>query len=145
MVVMERSVEEQYFNNIQLIFFLLLLFNKNIMPTYSTYIEEKYCIFTTEIMHIMTFIRLSLCMSSAPHYCAIILIYLIRCGQLLAVGSERDNASGQVDQTADLQFRVAAVGGRRADCIRSTHHVAVTPLDTAATKAENELDMHDSM
>lgn len=69
------------------------------------------------------------------------LIDLIRCGQLLAVGSERDEASGQVDQTADLQVRVGAAGGRRANGVRPTHHVAVAPLDTEA-KADIELGMH---
>lgn len=70
-----------------------------------------------------------------------VLIYLICCGQLLSIGSEGDEARGQVDQTADLQVRVVAAGGRRADCICSTHHVAVTPLDAAAERAENKLSM----
>lgn len=98
-------------------------------------------------MHIVKFMRQVVLerQSSASHYCAIILIYLICRGQLLAVGSKRDEASGQVDQTADLQVRVGAAGGRWADCVRSTHHVAVTPLDTTTTEAENELVMQNSM
>lgn len=70
--------------------------------------------------------------SSAPRFCCSVLIYLISCGQLLAVGSEGDEASGQVDQTANLQVGVGAAGGRRADRVCSIHHVAVTPLHTAA-------------
>ena len=65
-----------------------------------------------------------------------IVIHLICCGQLLAVSGEGDEAGGQVDQTADLQVRVGAAGGRRADRVRSAHHVAVAPLDAAGTKAE---------
>lgn len=74
-----------------------------------------------------------------------LLLYLICCGQLLAVGSEGDEASGQVNQTADLQIGVGAAGGRRPDCVRPTHHVAVTPLDAVATRAENERRMHNSV
>lgn len=60
--------------------------------------------------------------------------YLIRCGKLLAIGCERHKAGGQVDETADLQVRVGAVGRSRAGGVRCAHHVAVTPLDTAARK-----------
>lgn len=61
--------------------------------------------------------------------------YLVHCGQLLAVGGEGDQASGQVDQAADLQVRVGAAGGRRADGVPRIHHVTVAPLDTAEKDA----------
>lgn len=61
--------------------------------------------------------------------------YLICHGQVFAVSRKGDEAGGQVDQTADLQVRVGAAGGRRADGIARTYHVAVTPLDTVAAEA----------
>lgn len=104
--------------------------------------KPQYCIFTTgernNDMHILKFTRQTVLVSLSSLRSTTVLFfffYLICRGQLLAVGSERDEASGQVDQTADLQVRVGAAGGRRADCVPSTHQVAVTPLDTAATKA----------
>lgn len=57
--------------------------------------------------------------------------HLVCGGQLFAIGSERDQARAQVDQTANLQVRVGATGGGGTNCIRTTHHVAVTSLDTA--------------
>ncbi|TNN60675.1 hypothetical protein EYF80_029148 [Liparis tanakae] len=85
-------------------------------------------------------------LSSAPNHRAFVRIHLIRGGQLLAVGGEGDEASGQVDQAADLQVGVGAAGGRRADCVRSAHHVAVAPLDTEATaddEHEQPMDSND--
>lgn len=61
-------------------------------------------------------------------------LHLVHCGQLLAVSGEGDQAGGQVDQAADLQVRGGAAGGRRADGVRRTHHVAVAPLDTAGKR-----------
>lgn len=58
-------------------------------------------------------------------------LYLVYCGQFLAVGREGEQASSQVDQAADLQVRVGAAGGRRIDGFPRAHHVAVAPLDTA--------------
>lgn len=86
-------------------------------------------------VRILRFMRQTVLVGSSPwhHHCNAVLFYLICGGQLLAVGSERDEASGQVDQTADLQVRVGATGGRRAERVPSAHQVAVTPLDTAET------------
>lgn len=78
------------------------------------------------------------CYTTASVLCQL-LIYLIGCGQLLAVGSEGDEAGGQVNQAADFQVGAGAIGGRRADCFRSAHHVAVTPLNAAAKQAQCEL------
>lgn len=71
-------------------------------------------------------------------------LYLVYCGQFLAVGHEGDQASSQVDQAADLQVRVGAAGGRRIDGFPRAHHVAVAPLDTAGkyTSLQNWQERH---
>lgn len=66
--------------------------------------------------------------------------YLVHCGQLLAVGGEGHQASGQVDQAADLQVRIGAAGGRRAGGVPRAHHVAVAPLDAAGKDTASNLD-----
>lgn len=61
--------------------------------------------------HILRFVR-SLFLSVCPlRFTTFSLFwYLICCGQLLAIGGKRDEAGGQVDQTANLQVGVGAVG-----------------------------------
>lgn len=65
--------------------------------------------------------------------------HLVGGGDLLPVGSEGQEAGGKVDQTADLQVNVAAAV---AVCCRrhvaAPHHVAVAPLDAAATDAAGQ-------
>lgn len=101
--------------------------------------QQQYCRFIkgekNNDVRTLRFMRQTVLVCSSPwhHRRNAFLFYLIRGGQLLAVGGERDEASGQVDQTADLQVGVGATGGRRAERVPSTHQVAVTPLDTAAT------------
>ena len=101
----------------QLFLFLFLSYNREIFTTRNNG------------MHTLLLMNKPVLCSSL--ICSV-LIYLIICGQLLAVGSEGDEASGQVNQTADLQVTVGAAGGRGADCVCCTHHVAVTPLDTVS-------------
>lgn len=60
--------------------------------------------------------------------------HLVGCGDLLPVDSEGQEAGGQVDQTAHLQVDVAAAGAVSGRChVAAPHHVAVAPLDAAAT------------
>ena len=57
--------------------------------------------------------------------------YLVGGGYLLAVDGERHQASGQVDETANLQVHVAATGGvGSVGHISTPNDVAVTPLHT---------------
>lgn len=70
--------------------------------------------------------------------CLTIWFHLINCGELLPIGSEGDQTGGQVYQTADLQIRVGAAGGGRADGVCRTHHVTVTPLNAVTQKPQGE-------
>lgn len=63
--------------------------------------------------------------------CIVSVAYLVGGGHLLAVGSERHQASGQIYQAANLQVHVTAAGGvSGAGRITTPNHVAVTPLHT---------------
>lgn len=85
-------------------------------------------------MHVLKFRKLII-LRSLSSTLSLFFLYLKCCWQLLAIGSERDEASGEVDQTTDLQVGAGVAGGRWANGVPSTHHVAVTPLDTVPKKA----------
>lgn len=94
------------------------------------------------IAYVYWSLRAKPCASLLCQLISIILTYLIWCGELFAIGSEGDKASGQVSQTANLQVGARSAGRRRGNCVCYTHHVAVTPLNTAAKQPQHELSIN---